>query len=111
MSGWTQKQAVEFCRTIEDFAPRYGCHVALTGGTLYREGERKDADLILYRIRQIPKIDVDGLVSALQSIGVEFHQTVGWCFKATFEDRSIDFLFPEHADSEGAGYKQENKSA
>lgn len=39
---WTQKEAIELCVKIEAICPKYGCHVALTGGLLYKEGERKD---------------------------------------------------------------------
>lgn len=92
---WTQQQAIELCRKIEMLAPKYGCHVALTGGTLYHFGERKDADILFYRIRQVEEIDVDGLMSALADIGITPGRDYGWCHKATYEGRAIDFFFPE----------------
>ena len=92
---WTQAQAIELCRAIEAIAPKYGCHVALTGGTLYHFGERKDADILFYRIRQIVAIDVDGLMDGLRAIGVEPGRDWGWCYKATYQGRNIDFFFPE----------------
>lgn len=92
---WTQAQAIELCRKIETIAPRYGCHVALTGGTLYHFGERKDADILFYRIRQVSFIDVDGLMIGLQEIGVVPLKDFGWCYKAEYEGRKIDFFFPE----------------
>lgn len=92
---WTQDQAIALCRKIEDICPQYGCHVALTGGTLYRDGPRKDADILFYRIRQVPEIDVEGLLAALTQIGVTPGPDHGWCHKATYEGRSIDFFFPE----------------
>lgn len=100
---WTQAQAIELCRKIEAFAPRYGCHVALTGGTLYHFGERKDADILFYRIRQVEEIDVDGLMAALTGIGVTPGNDHGWCFKATYQSRAIDFFFPERPGSEYPG--------
>lgn len=30
MSEWTQKEAIKFCTVLEDIAPNYGAHVALT---------------------------------------------------------------------------------
>lgn len=98
---WTQELAIELCRKIEAIAPKYGCHVALTGGTLYHYGERKDADILFYRIRQVTFIDVDGLMNALGEIGIEPDQDFGWCFKAHYEGRKIDFFFPER---EGVDY-------
>lgn len=44
--------AVELCRIVEAGAANYGCHIALTGGCLYKDGDRKDFDLMFYRIRQ-----------------------------------------------------------
>lgn len=92
---WTQSQAVELCRAIEAICPEYGCHVALTGGCLYRDGERKDLDILFYRVRQTPAIDTDGLFAALAEIGVQKTKGFGWCHKATFEGRSIDCFFSE----------------
>lgn len=97
---WTQAQAIELCRKIETLAPKYGCHVALTGGTLYHFGERKDADILFYRIRQIEEIDVAGLMGALSEIGVVPGRDYGWCYKAHYEDRPIDFFFPERSGCE-----------
>lgn len=94
--AWTQQEAIALCRQIEAICPAYGCHVALTGGLLYKVGERKDLDLVFYRIRQTPKIDIDGLFVALASIGIErTTKTSGWCVKATYRGRRIDSFFPE----------------
>lgn len=101
---WTQALAVELCRRIEVIAPKYGCHVALTGGTLYHFGERKDADILFYRIRQVEYIDVLGLMDGLRLIGVEPGRDYGWCHKATFEGRPIDFFFPERDGADCPGY-------
>lgn len=106
MEKWTQEQAIELCRKIEVIAPKYGCHVALTGGTLYHFGERKDADILFYRIRQIETIDVDGLMVGLAALGVQPGNDYGWCYKATYEGRSIDFFFPEREGDEYPGAQQ-----
>lgn len=101
--SWTLEQAVALCRQIEAVCPQYGCHVALTGGTLYKDGERKDADILFYRIRQVEEIDVSGLMEALRGLGVEPTNDYGWCFKATHEGRAIDFFFPERPGLEYPG--------
>ena len=95
---WTQQQAINLCRLIETVAPDFGCHVALTGGALYKDGERKDADILLYRIRQVEKIDVAGLMEELKKLGVEPGIDYGWVFKATYEGKAIDFFFPERGE-------------
>ena len=103
MSNWTQQQAIDLCRKIEEVCPQYGCHVALTGGTLYKDGERKDADILFYRIRQVDEINVESLMEHLANIGVERGADYGWCQKATYEGRNIDFFFPEREGFEYPG--------
>ena len=71
---WVQSQA------IESIAPKFGAHVALTGGCLYKDGERKDLDTVGFNIM--------------------LTQDFGWCKKAVFFDKKIDFLFPESTGSE-----------
>jgi hypothetical protein len=92
---WTQAQAIRLCAEIEAVCPPFGCHVALTGGTLYKVGPRKDADILFYRIRHLPEVDIDGLFKALKRIGVIKVKSYGWCVKATFEGKPIDCLFPD----------------
>lgn len=58
---WKQERAIKLARLVAGGCQIYGCHVALTGGCLYKDGDRKDCDLIFYRIRQVDEIDRDGL--------------------------------------------------
>lgn len=92
---WTLDLAVALCKALEEIAPKFGAHVALTGGTLYKEGPRKDVDILFYRIRQVPVIDVAGLMEAIKAVGVRPAADHGWCYKATFNGMPIDFFFPE----------------
>lgn len=96
---WTQQEAIELCKKIEDVCPPYGCHVALTGGLLYKPGPRKDADIMFYRIRQVDEIDVKGLGKALQKLGFKMARVHGWVRKATYQGKDVDFFFPEHVDT------------
>lgn len=101
---WKQSEAIDLCKIIELIAPKFGCHVALTGGLLYKEGARKDCDLLFYRIRQVSKIDTEGLLSALALFDVEKKSGFGWVYKATYKGKSIDMFFPE---SGGGDYDPE----
>lgn len=92
---WTKEEAIKLCVAIEAVCPAFGCHVALTGGSLYKTGPRKDADILFYRIRQVPKIDMDGLWGALLKIGVQKLSGCGWLYKAEWFGMPIDFFFPE----------------
>ena len=92
---WTQSEAIALCVKIEAICPKFGAHVALSGGCLYKDGPRKDADIIIYRIRQAPRIDFDGLFAMLQTIGVVKLSGFGFCHKAIYQGKLIDFLSPE----------------
>lgn len=103
---WTQAEAIDLASIFEQFAPNYGCHVALTGGCLYKRGERKDCDLVFYRIRQVEEINIGGLFDALAKHGVELVGDYGFCKKCTWMGRTLDLLFPEfvggdYGDDEG----------
>ena len=87
--------AIELCRKVEAISPLYGCHVALTGGTLYKDGARKDIDILFYRIRQTKEIDLDGLWNALGVIGLKKRSGFGWCYKGVYNGIDIDMFFPE----------------
>lgn len=87
--------AVDLCRKIELIAPKFGCHVALTGGCLYKEGNRKDLDILFYRIRQVENIDQDGLFSELENMGLSEIDGFGWVFKSRYKGVDLDIFFPE----------------
>ena len=97
---WTIDQAIRLCADIEAICPPFGAHVALTGGCLYKSGNRKDCDILFYRIRQVEKIDMDGLFAALQSVGFDVIGGFGWCFKAAYAGKAIDMFFPEEQGGE-----------
>jgi hypothetical protein len=80
---------------IEAICPEYGCHVALTGGCLYKDGPRKDLDLVFYRIRHVPEIDVWKLLEELKNIGFSKVVGGGWRYVAQYEGKTVDLLFPD----------------
>jgi hypothetical protein len=95
---WGQVQAIQLCKEIEAIAPKYGAHVALTGGCLYKEGARKDVDIMFYRIRQVAKIDRENLFIELTKLGLFVVRGFDWCYKAKYMpfDANVDLFFPEH---------------
>ncbi len=100
ITNWIQSDALALCVQLERFAPSFGCHVALTGGLLYRTGPRKDCDIILYRIRQSPRIDYEGFFEAIKSAGVFKISGFGFCYKAIAHGKIVDFLCPEEGGDE-----------
>lgn len=93
--------AIDLCRKIEMVCPMAGCHVALTGGCLYKDGDRKDIDLMFYRIRQVEKIDYELLFSILDQLGIKVEKSFKWCHKARYDNVGIDIFFPEADDAPG----------
>lgn len=99
---WTHDEAVALCVAVEKICPAFGCHVALTGGLLYKDGKRKDADLLFYRIRQVPSINVVGLFVALTALGIRVVDPSDvaadkWCVRCLDQGgRRLDCLFPDH---------------
>lgn len=91
----TYEDARIICAKVEAVCTKFGCHVALTGGALYRTGSRKDLDLLFYRVRQIAAIDQAGLFAALREIGFGAIRGFGWVFKSDIEGFPVDLFFPE----------------
>lgn len=94
---WTQAEAIGIARKVEEICPKHGYHVALTGGCLYKDGDRKDCDLLFYRIRQCQNPDHLTLFEDLEAAGIlRMKSGWGWCIKAeTMEGKLIDCFFPE----------------
>lgn len=100
----TLNDALAICRMMEAITPEFGAHVALTGGTLYKDGDRKDIDILLYRIRQVDQIDMDGMFKALKDkMGLVKTDGWGWCYKATYKGINLDLFFPEEQGGEYYG--------
>lgn len=99
---WTQAEAIELSRLVERIAPEFGAHVGLTGGLLYKDGPRKDADLLIYRIRQVSAVDWEGLTGAFREIGLVILRDHGFVKKAEFRGKPLDILYPEAVDWIGA---------
>jgi hypothetical protein len=107
LQEWMQADAVGLCRRIEEVAPAHGFHVALTGGCLYKDGPRKDCDLLFYKIRQhsrdVAKHDFKALVTALRGLGLTMREgrpAFEWCVRASFDGKPLDLFFPDAEEGE-----------
>lgn len=97
-----QREAIQLCKQLEEFAPNFGLHVALTGGCLYKHGERKDVDIILYRIRQVHEPDYQGFYMKCSELNIcTVAGEYGWVTKAITPDGiNIDFFDIEYNDED-----------
>ena len=103
MSVVVPSLAIELCRMIEAICPKFGCHVALTGGCLYKDGARKDIDILFYSVRQT-EMDRDGLTFALKSAGLELISEHGWMQKMRWRGFVVDVFFPETPKTDADGH-------
>lgn len=100
---------VELCRIIEAFCPQFGCHVALTGGCLYKDGDRKDIDILFYSVRQ-SEMDRDGLSDALLAAGLEIIGVHGWMQKMRWRGVMVDVFFPETPKTSSDEYRRRDET-
>ena len=88
-----QDEAIELCkiihRKIENIYP------ALTGGLLYKEGNRKDIDIVLYRNRQQEKFEICDIEKQLEECGLYSFQHFGFVTKAKWRGLVVDLFNPE----------------
>ena len=103
---WTHEEAIALCKSIEAICPQAGCHVALTGGCLYKDGPRGDLDLIFYSIRHL-RMDVKKLLTMLRAFGFDHITGGGWRYVGYIYDKKVDLLFPESPKSPGDDYPQQ----
>lgn len=70
---WTLAQAIEFCRELEKHlsCQPIVCHVALTGGVLYRGQSDKDLDVVLYPHDSSTPIALHTLCVYLERCGLQ----------------------------------------
>lgn len=77
-----------------------GIFPALTGGLLYKDGERKDIDIVLYRHRQkIDSFEVVDFVKELGELGIEITGFYGFVTKAKWNGMTVDIFNPETASN------------
>ncbi len=87
--------AIELCTKLYNNLSPIGIFPALTGGTLYKEGERKDIDIVLYASDNGREICCDDVKVILINSGVFSIQNYGRVIKASYHGVAIDFILPE----------------
>lgn len=90
---------------VEQICVDFGYHVALTGGCLYKQGDRKDIDILFYRVRQVELNHkaVVSMMGQLESIGlvaINSDHVGRWCVQCVWGDADllgvrVDCFFPE----------------
>jgi hypothetical protein len=95
---WSIDEAREVCKLINSISLPYNCHPALTGGLLYKDGPRKDCDIVMYQRGDTKgaksEIDWVGLWAALKNVGITLERDYGYCKKCLWKGKMIDILDP-----------------
>lgn len=89
------KLAIELCTKLYNKLEPHGIFPALTGGTLYKEGERKDIDIVLYTKMETGEIIYYMLEDILAKVGVVHQRNFGRVIKCFYKNIAIDFILPQ----------------
>jgi hypothetical protein len=108
---WNTNEAIELCKRLEPIAAQFKCHVALTGGLLYKDGPRKDCDIIVYKEKFDVLLDRDGLLAAFAAVDLIEQVTWPRVTKATYLGAHVDLIFPEEDGEYIAGEEAKEEVA
>ena len=96
-----QQKGIELCQKIHKKLLGYGYFPALTGGLLYKEGERKDIDIVIYRHRQdVAAFEMRDIEDHLIDIGFYGFNYFGFVTKAKWKGLDVDLFNPEAREDE-----------
>jgi len=98
----TQQDGIELCKIMYDKLAPLGFYPALTGGLLYKEGERKDIDIVIFRNRQQhDSFETIDLYLELSEIGISIDNYYGFVTKAKWKGHTVDLFNPETTELMG----------
>lgn len=111
----TQAQALHLCFNTQKRLQHLKVFVGLTGGCLYKEGNRKDVDLIIYgknsdkeNTNPVDVVDIrDQIIDTLEEAGWYFDYHNTWLSQARYEDVDVDLFFMQRVEDKnftGDGY-------
>ena len=103
----TAADGIELCRKLKPVLEIIGLYPALTGGVLYKDGRRKDIDIVIYRNRQEVRsfeLNDKNVELALNATGVEITEYFGFVTKAKWNGFTVDIFNPETVVDMGEGY-------
>tara|TARA_R110000782_G_scaffold10750_13_gene33303 strand:- start:1106 stop:1504 length:399 start_codon:yes stop_codon:yes gene_type:complete len=92
----TMEQGIELCKELYAELSTIGFFPALTGGSIYKEGNRKDIDIVIFRHRQmIEKFEMTDIFTNLENIGITDIRHFGFVTKCVWKGCDVDLFNPE----------------
>ncbi len=95
---WVLSEAIELCQILEKAFEKenVGYHTGLTGGCLYKRGERKDCDIIIYphntHIKERNKTDKSKITKIFTTLGIVLREDNGKMGKWEWQGKRVDFF-------------------
>lgn len=91
-----QEKAIGICAKLYRVLGPLNFYPALTGGCLYKEGERKDCDIVIFRHRQAhTDFELKHLEPVLRLAGFTDFQHFGFVTKCMYLGCAVDLFNPE----------------
>lgn len=103
MENVTRSQGIELCKIIYEKLSVKGYFPALTGGLIYKEGNRKDIDIVIYRNREMPSFEISDIHGLLVDCGLKDLKHFGFVTKADWNGVVVDLFNPESVSSDNYG--------
>jgi hypothetical protein len=95
----TYEMAYALCTDLYKVLEPKGYYPALTGGLLYKEGKRKDIDIIIYRNRQkVSSFETVDIAHLLAEVNLNITASFGFVTKAEWFGMIVDIFNPETND-------------
>lgn len=93
-------KGIELCKLLHEKLKGAGFFPALTGGLLYKNGERKDIDIVIYRHREQVKFEMNQIEHLLSDCGLTDFIFYGFVTKAKWQGITVDLFNPESDESD-----------
>lgn len=91
-----QATGIDLCKALYEKLSPHGFFPALTGGLLYKEGSRKDCDIVIFRHRQnvqpFELVEIEHLLVECGFTDIRHH---GFVTKANMGIFPVDIFNPE----------------
>lgn len=92
----TNSDGLELCKILYTELSSEGFYPALTGGLLYKSGERKDIDIVIFRNRQLhASFEMKEIEHLLMKVGLSDFTYYGFVTKAKWKGFTVDLFNPE----------------
>tara|TARA_R110000822_G_scaffold147071_3_gene286125 strand:+ start:1080 stop:1451 length:372 start_codon:yes stop_codon:yes gene_type:complete len=91
-----QQDGIWLCEGLHEILHLSGYYPALTGGLLYKEGNRKDIDIVIFRHRQnVEQFEMQDIERFLVRAGLSELKYYGFVTKAKWNGFTVDLFNPE----------------